>query len=179
MTEFERPFGLLAEFVESQELIVAAQQVYDQGYREFEAYAPLPIEGLADAVGFHRSGMAWVVLVGGIIGGLTGLGLQYYVSVIAYPLNVGGRPYFSWPSFVPVIFELTVLFAALSAVLGMLALNGLPRPHHPLFAVAEFDRATQDRFFLCIQTSDPLYRDPATRQFLRQLGPKEVIDVAP
>jgi hypothetical protein len=170
-------FGLLAEFVEPDELVEAAARVYGEGYRHFEAYSPMPVEGLPEAVGFARSRMPLVVLVGGIVGCLSGYALQYYLTVIDYPLNVGGRPLHSWPSFVPVIFELTVLFAALSAVLGMLAINGLPRPHHPLFGVRQFDRATQDRFFLCIRRTDPLFHDRTTREFLQRLGAKEVIDV--
>jgi hypothetical protein len=121
--------------------------------------------------------MPLVVLIGGGVGCLGGLALQYYATVMAYPLNVGGRPLFSWPAFVPVIFEMTVLGAVLFAVLGMLAMNGLPRPHHPLFAIPSFDRATQDRFFLCILGVDPMFDERATREFLEQLGPVEVTDV--
>jgi|SRR3972149_2340079 len=177
MTATANQFGLLAEFAEADALVEAAARVHAEGYRAFEAYAPLPVEGLADAIGFRRTRIPLVVLIGGIVGGLTGLALQYYATVVAYPLNIGGRPLFSWPSFVPVIFEMTVLFAALSAVLGMLAMNGLPRPHHPLFAIPRFARATQDRFFLCILARDPLYHRQTTRQFLEGLGAAEVTDV--
>lgn len=170
-------FGLLAEFVEPHELVEAAARVYEEGYRDFEAYSPMPVEGLPEAVGFARSRMPLVVLIGGIVGCLSGYALQYYLTVIEYPLNVGGRPLNSWPQFIPVVFELTVLFAALSAVLGMLAMNGLPRPHHPLFGVPQFDRATQDRFFLCIRRGDRLFHERTTREFLQRLGAKEVIDV--
>lgn len=170
-------FGLLAEFVEADALVEATARVHEAGYRHFDAYSPMPVEGLPEAVGFPRSGMPLVVLIGGVVGCLTGFGTQYYLTVMDYPLNVGGRPLNSWPSFVPVTFELTVLFAALSAVLGMLAMNGLPRPHHPLFGVPQFDRATQDRFFVCICCSDPLFHEHSTREFLQQLGAKEVIDV--
>jgi hypothetical protein len=142
-----------------------------------EAYSPMPVEGLAEALGFRKTRMPLVVLIGGIVGCLSGWALQYYTNVIAYPLNIGGRPLNSWPSWVPVIFELTVLVAALSAVLGMLAMNGLPRPHHPLFAIPQFDRATQDRFFICILARDPFFHQQTTRQFLERLGPMEVIDV--
>jgi hypothetical protein len=121
--------------------------------------------------------MPLVVLIGGIVGCLAGYGMQYFISVVDYPLNIGGRPLNSWPSFVPVIFEMTVLFGGLAAVLGMLAMNGLPRPHHPLFGVPQFDRATQDRFFLCILSSDPLFHERTTREFLQRLGAKEVVDV--
>jgi hypothetical protein len=170
-------FGLLAEFVEPDALVTAARQVYDKGYRDFEAYAPMPVAGLSEAVGFPRSRMPLVVLVGGVVGCLAGYAMQYFISVVDYPLNIGGRPLNSWPSFVPVIFEMTVLFGALAAVLGMLAMNGLPRPHHPLFGVPQFDRATQDRFFLCIRRTDPLYHQRTTRDFLQRLGARGVVDV--
>lgn len=170
-------FGLLAEFSEPDALVEATTRIQEAGYRDYEAYAPMPVEGLPEAVGFPRSRMPLVVLLGGIVGCLTGFGMQYYLTVINYPLNVGGRPLNSWPSFIPVTFELTVLFAALSAVLGMLAMNGLPRPNHPLFGVQQFDRASQDRFFVCIRSTDPLFQDHATREFLQRLGAREVIDV--
>jgi hypothetical protein len=170
-------FGLLAEFADTDELVVATARATAAGYREVEAYAPLPVDGLAEALNFRRTRMPEVVLAGGIFGALAGLALQYYTTVIAYPLNIGGRPLFSWPSFVPVIFEMTVLCAALAAVLGMLALNGLPRPHHPLFAIQSFDRATQDRFFLCILARDRMFHEQTTRQFLEQLGASQVTDV--
>lgn len=177
MSSVADQFGLLAEFVDADELVAATARTHADGYREFEAYAPFPVEGLSDALDFRRTRMPLVVLVGGIVGCLSGIALQYYCTVIAYPLNIGGRPLVSWPSWVPVIFEMTVLFAALAAVLGMLALNGLPRPHHPLFAIPSFDRATQDRFFLCILARDPKFHSRTTRQFLEGLGAKEVTDV--
>jgi hypothetical protein len=170
-------FGLLAEFAEAEDLVAAAERVYGAGYRRFECYSPLPVEGLAEAVGLVRTRLPLVVLVGGVVGCLAGIALQYWTTVIAYPLNVGGRPLVSWPSFVPVVFEMTVLFAALSAVLGMLAMNGLPRPHHPLFGIPQFDRATQDRFFLCVLATDERYHPQTTRQFLERSGAMEVIDV--
>jgi hypothetical protein len=170
-------FGTLAEFADADELVAATEQAYAAGYREMEAYAPLPVHGLAEAVGFHRSWMPLVVLIGGVCGCLIGIALQYYTTVIAYPMNIGGRPLNSWPSFVPVVFEMTVLGAVLSAVLGMLAMNGLPRPHHPLFGIPSFDRATQDRFFLCVLARDPQYDPQAVREFLERLGAKEVTDV--
>jgi hypothetical protein len=177
MSTLANSFGILAEFVEADDLVAAAARVHAEGYRRFECYSPLPVEGLAEAIGFTRTRMPLVVLIGGIVGGVSGLALQVYTTVVAYPLNIGGRPLFSWPSFVPVIFEMTVLFAALSAVLGMLAMNGLPRPHHPLFGIPSFDRATQDRFFLCVLGSDPQFHPISTRQFLERLGPLEVTDV--
>jgi Protein of unknown function (DUF3341) len=170
-------FGYLVEFAEPHELVEAAACVYGEGYRNFEAYSPMPVAGLPEAVGFYRSRMPLVVLVGGIVGCLTGYGMQYFISVIDYPLNIGGRPLNSWPSFVPVVFEMTVLFGGLAAVLGMLAMNGLPRPHHPLFAIPGFERATQDRFFLCILARDPKFHEHTTRAFLQELGAKEVVDV--
>jgi hypothetical protein len=170
-------FGVLAEFADAEKLVAAAREVHSAGYRDVEAYSPLPVEGLAEALGFRRTKMPLVVLLGGIVGCFSGWALQYYASVIAYPLNVGGRPVNSWPSFVPVIFEMTVLVAALSAVLGMLAMNGLPRPHHPLFGIPQFDRATQDRFFLCILARDPMFHPTSVRQFLERLRPVGVTDV--
>lgn len=177
MNDSSDSFGLLAEFATPDELVAASARVYGEGFRHFEAYSPMPVEGLPEAVGFPRSRLPLLVLIGGIVGCITGYALQYFLTVVAYPLNIGGRPLNSWPSFVPVIFELTVLFAALTAVLGMLAMNGLPRPHHPLFGIPRFDRATQDRFFLCIRCTDPLFHPHTTRQFLEQLGAQEVTDV--
>lgn len=177
MTAPANYFGVLAEFHDADELVEAARKVHAAGYRAVEAYSPMPVEGLAEAVGFRKTRLPLVVLIGGIVGFFAGWGLQYYVSVIAYPLNIGGRPLNSWPSFMPVIFEMTVLFAALAAVLGMLAMNGLPRPHHPLFAIPQFDRAAQDRFFLCVLARDPFFHPQTTRQFLEMLGPMEILDV--
>jgi hypothetical protein len=176
MTAIANYFGVLAEFHDAEGLVEASRQAHAAGYREVEAYSPLPVEGLAEAIGFRRSRMPLVVLLGGLVGFGSGWTLQYF-TVFDYPLNIGGRPLNSWPSFIPVVFEMTVLFAALSAVLGMLAMNGLPRPHHPLFAIRQFDRATQDRFFLCILARDPAFHPQTTRQFLERLGPVEIIDV--
>ena len=170
-------FGVLAQFGRPQALVEAAARVRQAGYRRFGAYSPMPLDGLADAMAFPPSRMALVVLLGGLIGGLSGYLLQYWVSVVAYPLNVGGRPLHSWPAFIPVTFEMTILGASLAAVLGMLALNGLPRPHHPLFAISRFDRATQDSFFLCILATDPKFDRQSTRAFLETLDPLEVEDV--
>lgn len=170
-------FGILAEFATSEELVAAAAQVHGEGYREMECYSPLPVDEACEAIGFHRTSIPLVVLIGGIVGGVVGFGLQYWASVIEYPLNIGGRPLNSWPSFIPVTFEMTVLFAVLSAVLGMLAMNGLPRPHHPLFAIPSFARASQDRFFLCVLSRDPKYDPEAVRALLGRLGATEVTDV--
>jgi hypothetical protein len=169
-------YGLLVEFDDAEELVAAARAVRAQGYRRVDAYTPMPVEGLAKAVGMKRTNMPLVVLLGGVFGGLSGFGLQYWVSVYAFPLNIGGRPLNSWPAFIPVTFETTVLGAALFGVLGMLALNGLPRPHHPLFAVPEFARATQTGFFLCLEAKDRKFDAKETRAELAQLTGKKVID---
>ena len=170
-------YGLMAEFDKPTDVVEAARATYDAGYRRINAYSPYPIEELAEAIGFHRTRLPLIVLIGGIIGGLVGYGLQYYVAVIDYPLNVGGRPYHSWPSFIPITFEMTVLFAALSAVFGMLALNKLPQPYHPVFNAERFALASRDRFFLVIEASDPKFDHDAAMSFLKSLNPKEVVDV--
>jgi hypothetical protein len=167
-------YGLLAEFDKPEDLVNAARQAHAAGYRRLDAYTPFPIEEVAHALGFHRTRMPLVVLVGGIVGGLSGYFMQYYTAVYDYPLNVGGRPLHSWPSFIPITFEMTVLIAALSAVLGMLALNGLPMPHHPLFNDPRFAAATRDRFFLCIEAADPQFDLVGTRTFLEGLHPRAV-----
>ena len=170
-------YGLMAEFDNPTDVVEAARATYDQGYRRINAYSPYPIEELAEAIGFHRTRLPIIVLIGGIIGGLVGYGLQYYVAVIDYPLNVGGRPLHSWPSFIPITFEMTVLFAAFSAVFGMLALNKLPQPYHPVFNAERFALASRDRFFLVIEARDPKFDHDKARQFLQSLNPKEVVDV--
>lgn len=170
-------YGLLAEFERPQDLVRAARRAYSEGYRRMDAYTPYPIEELSEAIGFHHNRLPLIVLIGGIVGGLGGYLLQYYVSVVAYPLNIGGRPPHSWPAFIPVTFETTVLVAALAAVLGMLALNGLPMPYHPVFNVDRFALATRDRFFLLIEARDAKFDREKTRQFLLDLKPREVMDV--
>ena len=171
-------YGLLAEFTDAEHLLQAARRTAETGYRRIEAYSPFPVAGLAEAIGFHRTQLPLIVLIGGLLGAATGYGLQYWVSVIQYPMNIGGRPLNSWPMFMPVTFECAVLGAAVFCVLGMLALNGLPRPHHPLFDVPGFERASTDRFFLCIQARDPLFDGQATREFLQRLEPIKVSDVS-
>jgi hypothetical protein len=172
-------YGLMAEFDNPEDLVRAARRAYQQGYRKMDAYSPYPVEGLADAIGFRHTRISLLVLMGGIIGGLSGFCLQYWISVIDYPLNVGGRPYNSWPSFIPVTFELTVLFGALAAVLGMLGLNRLPMPYHPVFNAPRFALATRDRFFLAIEAGDPQFDREQTRRFLESLMPQGVSEVEP
>jgi Protein of unknown function (DUF3341) len=170
-------YGLMAEFDTPQDLIAAARRTHQEGYRKVDAYTPFPVEGLAEEIGFTRSGVPLVTLVGGILGGLSGYMMQYWISGIAYPVNVGGRPYNSWPAFIVVTFEMTILFAGLAAVFGMLALNGLPMPYHPVFNVPRFAFASKDRFFLIIFSSDPKYTVGATRQFLESLKPRSISEV--
>lgn len=172
-------YGLMAEFDNPGDLIAAVKNARAAGYRHMDAYTPLPVEGLAEALGFHRTGIPGIALVGGILGCLGGFLLQYWISVIDYPINVGGRPLNSWPAFVPVTFETTILVAALSAVLGMLALNGLPMPYHPVFNVPRFELATQNRFFFCIEARDPKFHEKETRRFLEQLKAQGIYEVEP
>jgi hypothetical protein len=173
-----RIYGLLAEFGDANALLEAAARTHAEGYRRIDAFTPFPVEGLADVIGFRERKLPMLVLAGGIVGALTGYGLQYWSSVIAYPLNIGGRPYNSWPSFVPVTFEMTILFAAFTAVLGMLALNGLPTPYHPVFNVERFALASRDRFFLLVEARDTQFDPERTADFLRSLKPREVVEVA-
>jgi hypothetical protein len=170
--------GLMAEFDDANALVLAAASAHDAGYRRMDAYSPFPIEELHDALGSHPSRLPLIVLIGGLVGCVAGFLLQYWASAIAYPINVGGRPFNSWPAFIPVTFECTILGAALSAVLGMLALNGLPMPYHPVFNVPRFALASRNRFFLCIEARDAKFELEATRQFLETLKPREVSTVA-
>lgn len=170
-------YGLIAEFDNPDDLIQAAHEAHAAGYRRMDAYSPMPIEGLSEALGPHDTRLPLIVLIGGLFGCIGGFALQYWVSVINYPLNIGGRPYNSWPAFVPVTFETAVLAAALTAVFGMLALNGLPQPYHPVFNVPHFELATRNRFFLCIEATDPKFDRAATRRFLEGLHPGAVNEV--
>jgi hypothetical protein len=171
-------YGLMGEFEDPTALVAAARRTYDEGYRKFDSFSPFPIHEIFSAMHLEDRRVPWIVLAGGIAGMLTGLGLQVWVSAFAYPLNIGGRPYLSWPMFIPVTFELTILFAAFGAVFGMFILNGLPMPYHPVFNVARFtEHASQDGFFLAIEADDPKFDRQGTRAFLQSLGAKDVSDV--
>jgi hypothetical protein len=167
-------YGLMAEFEEPTALVAATRRAREEGYRRMDAYSPFPIEELHEALGAPHTRLPLIVLIGGLIGGIGGYYLQDWASSVAYPLDVGGRPLHSWPAFIPVTFECTILVASLFAVLGMLALNGLPMPYHPVFNVPRFALATRNRFFLCIEAADKRFDLQATRQFLETLNPREV-----
>jgi Protein of unknown function (DUF3341) len=170
-------YGMMAEFETPTALLEAARRTYQAGYRKMDAYSPFPIEGLAEEIGFHHDEVPLVVLICAIIGGLSGYLLQWWVATVAYPINVGGRPYHSWPSFIVITFEMTVLFGGVSALFGMLALNGLPMPYHPVFNVPRFAMASKDRFFLIVFSSDKKYDPTATRGFLEGLQPRSIAEV--
>jgi len=170
-------YGVVAEFDAGETLVAAVRKTVGEGYRNLEAYSPFPIEGLDEALGFHRSRVPLITLLGGIVGGVGGFFMQWFAAVIHYPMNIGGRPLNSWPAFIPVTFELTILCAAIATVLGMLGLNGLPMPYHPLFNVPSFERASRDRFFLCVESKDPKFDGEGTKRFLESLNPKGVYDV--
>jgi Alternative complex III, ActD subunit len=171
-------YGLLAEFLTPEQILHAASEARKAGYKYISAYTPFAVEGLAHAIGFPRTGVPFLTLIGGLGGGLTGFGLQYWCSAISYPLNIGGRPLNSWPAFIPVTFELTILGASFFAVIGMLALNKLPQPYHPVFNVERFCRASSDRFFLCIESRDPQFQLAETAKFLQSLQAHHVHEVS-
>jgi hypothetical protein len=173
----EGSYGLMAEFDSPSAIVAAARRVYDAGYRRINAYSPFPIEELSEAIGFHHDRVALVTLIGGILGGLGGFALQYWTSAIDFPINVGGRPLLSLPAFIPVTFECTILLASFGAFVGNLLMNRLPQPYHPAFNVPSFARASQDRFFLCVKSDDPMYSETRTRAFLKGLGAIEVSNV--
>jgi hypothetical protein len=170
-------YGLLAEFASIEALIEAVRAARREGYTRMDAYTPAPVEELADELGFHRSRLPWVVFAGGLAGCVGGFLMQHYCMAVSYPLNIGGRPLFSWPMWIPITFELTVLIGGLTAVLAMLGMNGLPQPYHPLFNVERFACASKDRVFLCIEARDPKYDPEATRRLLEGLHPREVWEV--
>src|SRR5437868_14258034 len=173
-----RLYGVMAQFDSPSALVAAARETYAAGYRRINGYSPFPIEELSEAIGFKRSVLPIIVLIGGIIGALGGFFMQYWMEVIDYPINVGGKPFNSWPAFIPITFECTVLVAAFSAVLGMLALNKLPQPYHPVFNAPNFALATRDRFFLSIESNDPGFKYSEATQFMKTLEEaRDVCDV--
>ncbi|WP_435007016.1 DUF3341 domain-containing protein [Tundrisphaera lichenicola] len=171
-------YGLLVEFLTPEALLEAARKVSEAGYKKVDAYSPFPVHGVAEAIG-AKTILPWLIFGGGVFGAINGFGMQMFGSTIHYPINIAGKPNTidTWPSFMPVTFELTVLFAAATAVFGMLFLNGLPRPYNPLFNVPEFAKASQDRFFLCIQADDPKFDHDQTSRFLEGLEPTSISEV--
>lgn len=172
-------YGLLAEFEDADRLLESTRAARDQGYIKLEAYTPFPVAGLAELLNVHGRRLPLIVLGGGLVGGIGALLMQWYSAVVDYPLNVGGRPFASWPAFIPVTFEMVILVAAITTVLGMFALNGLPQPYHPVFNVAEFSEASLDRFFLFIGADDPQFDAVETSRFLTSLGALGVFEVEP
>ena len=170
-------YGLMAEFENTDDLLNAAHRAYAEGYRQLDAYTPFPVEGLAEAIGFHKTHVPLLCLLGGLTGCFGGFFLQWWPNVIGYPLNIGGKPHNSWPSFIPITFELTVLFAGLATVFGMLALNGFPMPYHPVFNAPNFELASRNKFFLCIMAEDAKYETQRTREFLQSLHAHEVSEI--
>jgi hypothetical protein len=169
--------GLMAEFHTPTELVEAAEQATKAGYTQYDCYTPFPIEELDEAMPHRRNWLPFLVLMGGLIGGLGGFFLAYYTSTVVYPINTGGRPLNSWPAFIPITFECTVLLASLTAVIGMLGLNGFPMPYHPVFNEKRFAMASRDRFFLCIESTDPRFHLDETWSFLSRLQPSHLSQV--
>jgi hypothetical protein len=176
-TKASRLYGVMAQFDSPSRLVAAARETHAAGYRQINGYSPFPIEELSEAIGFTRTSLPLIVLVGGIIGGLGGFFMQYWMEVVDYPLNVGGKPFNSWPAFIPITFECTVLAAAFAAVFGMLALNKLPQPYHPVFNAPNFALATRDSFFLVIESKDPKFSHDEVMHFLKSLEASDVCDV--
>jgi hypothetical protein len=174
-----RIYGLMAEFDNPETLVKAAQRTYVEGYRRVDAFTPYPVHGLAEAIGFRRTRLPLLVLIGGVLGGAGGMFMQQYANFVTYPMNIGGRPLNSWPAFIPATFELTILAAGLTAVFGMLLLNGLPMPYHPVFNTPNFQLASRNRFFLLIQADDPKFEHDATWQYLLNVGASAVTEVEP
>ena len=174
----EKIHGVIAEFDDQEALLHAAREAYARGYRKMDAYSPYPIEGLASVIGVKKNRVSLCCLIGGLIGGGGGYFMEWYAMAKDYPLNVGGRPFNSVPAFIPITFELTVLCGALATIIGMLALNGLPRPHHPIFFARDFQRASVDRFFLCIEAGDKLFNRDAVTRFLREQNAVNVSEVS-
>ena len=172
-------YGLLAEFDTPADLVAATRRVHAEGYRKIDTFSPFPVEEAWEAMHHHDKRLSLIVLLGGLTGMVSGYGLEYWVHTMAYPVNVAGKPLNSWPQFIPVIFELTVLFAALAAVIGMIVLNGLPQPYHPAFNVERFEHASRDKFFLLVESEDPKFDRAATADFLKGLNATEVSEVEP
>ena len=170
-------YGVMGEFETPQAILHAAKSAREAGYRHVTAYTPIPVEGLAEAIGFRWTAVPLITLLGGLAGGLSGFAMEYWMSAVSYPMNIGGRPLNSWPAFIPVTFELTILGASLSAVIGMLALNRLPQPYHPVFNVERFARASTDRFFLCIESRDPKFQLAEASKFLQGVSAQHVSEV--
>jgi hypothetical protein len=170
-------YGIMAEFETPEQVVAAALRTRAEGYRRIDAFSPIPVEGLAEAVGFDWTAVPVIVFLGGLCGGCTGFGMCWYANVISYPWNIGGKPFNSWPMWIPITFELTILGAALAAVIGMLALNGLPTPYHPVFNVERFALASTDRFFLCIKSKDKKFDVAQTKAFLEGLKPSGVYEI--
>jgi len=174
----ESVYGLVAKFDTPDEVVAATRSAREAGYKNMEAYSPFPIEELTEILEFKPK-IQYLVFIGGVLGALSGFALQYYASVIAYPLIIGGRPFNSWPAFIIVEFELTILFAGIAAVFGMLGMNGFPHPYHPVFNAKDFNLVSRDKFFLVIESTDPRFDPDGTRSFLESLGPEEVTEVYP
>jgi hypothetical protein len=171
--------GLLVEFETPEQILAATRRAREAGFRHMDAYTPYPVEGLAEELGMRRTRVPFIVLIGGLVGAGAGFFMQYWSMAVDYPMNIGGRPLNSWPAFIPITFEVMVLVASLSALLGMLFLNGLPQPYHPVMNDPRFGRASQDRFFLCIEATDPRFDRQATRQFLESLQPQGSVAEVP
>jgi hypothetical protein len=178
MSANENIYGLMAEFSNNERILTAARSAYEHGFRKMDAFTPFPVDGLSEMLGQKKSFVPLIVLICGITGGLGGYFMEWYAMAVSYPINVGGRPLNSWPMFIPITFELTILSGALAAIVGMLALNKLPEPHHPVFNAPDFDRASTDKFFLCIEVGDPKFDLAATRRFLETLDPENISEVA-
>jgi hypothetical protein len=174
----EGTYGLLAEFDTPGQLVRAAEGAYQAGYRRMDCYTPYPVEQAAEAIGFHKNTVSLVTLIGGLLGLAAMFGMETWISVWAYPLNIAGRPYYSWPAFVIPAYEWTILYAGLSAAFGMMALNGLPQLYHPLFNAPNFrNGATSDKFFLCLESTDPKFDITETRGFLDEFTPVSIVEV--
>jgi hypothetical protein len=171
-------YGLLAEFNTPGELVVATEAARAEGYRRMECYTPYPVEEAAEALDFHKNRVPLVTLIGGLLGVTTAFLMETWFNVWSYPLNIAGRPLFSWPAFIIPAYEWTILFSGLSAAFGMFALNGLPQLYHPLFNAPNFrSGATTDKFFLCLEATDPKFAIMETRAFLEQFAPASVVEV--